>query len=359
MKKKMEKRRPNRDKLVELGYEGVTIFENPDYDAALIGADSEGRAVYDFDKMVECLMDEDGMSYEEAVEFIEYNTIRAIPYFPNGPIVVYSMADYFDNYDESTEREFDVKKAHEGIVKWIRDWFDKNGKDCKAVIGLSGGKDSTICAALLAEALGKDRVIGVAMPGFEQGLNDADKIAEHLGIQFIKAPIDKIISGFHFGNEDFKWSEQAQQNIPPRVRMTMLYAIAQTYNGRVCCCDNASENYLGYSTLYGDDAGSFSPIGNLTVTEVRQIGDELGLPYEWVHKTPDDGLPHSSPDEAKFGFSYETLDGYIRSGICEDAAIREKIDRMHANSQFKRDIIRVPAYNPNDEVEDLDADNSI
>lgn len=245
----------------------------------------------------------------------------------------------------------DYTKVKDELVAWIRDWFDKNGKDCNAVLGLSGGKDSTICAALLTEALGPDRVIGVAMPDMLQGLNDADRIAKHLGIRFMKAPIGQIINSFantwhDFGVRDFRWSTQSQQNIPPRIRMTMLYAIAQSFNGRVCCCDNASENYLGYSTLFGDDAGSFSPLGELTVTEVRGIGDALGLPAEWVHKTPDDGLPHSSSDEKKFGFTYEVLDKYIREGISPEPEIKEKIDRMHRNSQFKRNIIHVPAYVP-------------
>ena len=245
----------------------------------------------------------------------------------------------------------DYAKVKDELIAWIRDWFDKNGNGCCAVLGLSGGKDSTICAALLTEALGKDRVIGVAMPDTLQGLNDADEIAKHLGIRFMIAPIGGIINSFNnlwknFGVRDFRWSEQSQQNIPPRVRMTMLYAIAQSFNGRVCCCDNASENYLGYSTLFGDNAGSFSPLGALTVTEVRAIGDILGLPSEWVHKTPDDGLPHSSSDEKKFGFTYEVLDKYIREGIEPEPEIKEKIDRMHRNSQFKRNIVHVPAYVP-------------
>ena len=241
----------------------------------------------------------------------------------------------------------DYSKTKEELIQWIRDWFNENGNGCTAVLGLSGGKDSTICAALIAEAIGKDNVIGVAMPDHGQGINDADKIAEYLGIKFLIMPIENITGSFYGLLPNGKClSEQAQQNIPPRVRMAMLYAIAQTYNGRVCCCDNASENYLGYSTLFGDDAGSFSPLGELTVTEVRAIGDLMGLPQEWVHKTPDDGLPCSSPDEKKFGFSYETLDKYISNGIEPEKDIKEKIDRMHRNSQFKRDIIHVPAYKP-------------
>ena len=246
--------------------------------------------------------------------------------------------------------KFNVEKIKNELVQWIKDWFEMNGKGCTAVLGLSGGKDSTICAALLAEALGPENVIGVAMPDMLQGINDADKIAEHLGIRFMTMPIGNtcwyLKKAKDASGEVFEWSEQAQQNIPPRIRMAMLYAIAQTFNGRVCCCDNASENYLGYSTLFGDDAGSFAPLGNLTVTEIRAIGDFMGLPKEWVHKIPDDGLPHSSSDEQKFGFSYETLDKYIRFGVEPEPEIKNRIDRMHENSQFKRDILHVPAYVP-------------
>lgn len=246
---------------------------------------------------------------------------------------------------------FNAEHTRDELVKWIRNWFEKNGKGCNAVIGLSGGKDSTIVAALCAEALGADHVIGVAMPDEGQGLNDAYEIAKHLGIRFINAPIGGLTSVFkqmHYelGDDAFNWSEQSEQNIPPRLRMTMLYAIAQTVDGRVANTCNLSENYIGYETIFGDAAGSFGPLSNLTVTEVYAIGDLLGLPEKWVHKTPDDGLPNSSPDEEKFGFSYAALDKYIRGGECDDTSVRGKIDKMHKVSEFKRNLLNIPSYDP-------------
>lgn len=242
--------------------------------------------------------------------------------------------------------KFNAKKVREELVQWIKDWFEVNGPDCNVILGLSGGKDSTIVAALCAEALGPERVIGVAMPDVLQGLNGAEEIANHLGIQFMIMPIGRIVNEFNTINKDFTWSKQSQQNIPPRIRMTMLYAISQTFNGRVADTCNLSENYIGYCTIFGDCAGAFSPLGKLTVSEVYAIGDEIGLPYEWVHKTPDDGLPHSSPDEEKLGFTYATLDKYIREGVEPEPETKEKIDRMHKFSQFKRDTVRITSYDP-------------
>ena len=250
--------------------------------------------------------------------------------------------------------KFDVEKVTKDCIQWIKDWFEKNGKGCNAIIGLSGGKDSTIAAALLAMALGPERVIGVAMPDSGQGINDADKIAEDLGIKYIVAPIAGITNAFHNIDENiFKWSESSEQNIPPRVRMTMLFALSQTLNGRVVNTCNLSEDYVGYATLFGDAAGSFSPISGFTVTELYQIGDYLNLPYEWVHKIPADGLPHSCGDEEKFGFSYAELDKYIREGIepegkCNnsDELKIEKILRMHFNNLFKLQILHIPHFEP-------------
>lgn len=264
------------------------------------------------------------------------------------------------------EYTFNVEEVTKNCILWIKNWFEKNGSGCNAVLGLSGGKDSTIVAKLCVEALGADRVIGVAMPDNGQGTNEADKIAEYLGIKYMVIPIDGVVAEFHKvwddQDSDVKWSKQSEQNIPPRVRMTMLYALSQTFNGRVANTCNLSEDFVGYATLFGDAAGSFAPLSQLTVTEIYQIGDYLGLPYEWVHKVPDDGLPHSSSDEKKFGFSYAELDRYIREGIVPEGACEnnpdelkvDKIDRMHRSNKFKTEIVQIPHFDPLVEVFDLE-----
>ena len=242
----------------------------------------------------------------------------------------------------------DYSVLKDQCVAWIRDWFGRNGSSCSAVLGMSGGKDSTIAAALCAEALGPDRVIGVAMPAEGQSLNEADEICKYLGIRYLCLPIGKIEAACdELGSllsEGF--SVQTLQNIPPRIRMTMLYAVAQSTNGMVANTCNYSEDYIGYATLYGDAAGSFAPFGRLCVREVRGIGHALGLPAKWVDKVPDDGLPHSSPDEQRFGFTYDMLDTYIREGVCEDEAVKSKIDSMHRRNLFKTEILHIPAFEP-------------
>lgn len=316
----------------------------------------------------------------------------------------------------------DYSEIKDRCVSWIRDWFDRNGKDCCAVLGMSGGKDSTVAAALCAEALGRDRVVGVAMPAEGQSLNDADEICRWLGIRYVCVPIGDIINSFSViadckvsaqgaeyirtnapfadilqsaGTDDIRanapfaetlqsaetqgpelsgcrpsvmgalsqkifapgteglhpeqteavtLSKQAEQNIPPRVRMTVLYAVSQSLNGRVVNTCNLSEDWVGYATRWGDSVGDFSPLGGLVVQEIRGIGHALGIPSKWVDKTPDDGLPHSCSDEQKFGFTYEVLDRYIRTGECDDAAVKEKIDGMHRRNLFK--LSMPESFNP-------------
>lgn len=230
---------------------------------------------------------------------------------------------------------FNTKFVTEELIKWITNWFEGNGKDCNAVLGMSGGKDSTICAALLAKALGPDRVIGVIMPDVNQSYNEADEICDYLGIHTIYAPIEIVTASIHTALSSI--SRQAEQNIPPRVRMTMLYAISQSMNGRVINTCNLSENIIGYETIFGDAAGDMSPLGNLTVSEVKQIGKYLELPDKWVDKIPDDGLPNSSPDEEKIGFTYAELDKWIREGEHDiKPESLEKMKDMYYNSSFKR-----------------------
>lgn len=342
--------------LTEFGYQESIVFENPDYDNAIIGVDENGRVIYSYELMVQCLMNDDGMTYEEACEFIDYNTIRALPYVENSPIIAYNT-DIFNIETKKYRlfgKNFDAKKETEKCINWIREWFNVNGPGCNAIVGMSGGKDSTIIAALCAKALGPNRVIGISMPDQNQGTNDAENICAHLGIKYYCIPIDGITGALNFaltlndnglvGNE---LSEQTVQNIPPRVRMTVLYGFAQSHNGRVMGTCNASENYVGYFTRYGDGASDVEPIGKFTVAEVKAIGHELGIPDKWVEKIPDDGLPNSCPDDEKFakwGFSYALLDKYISEGTTGDNSIDEIIEKKHLQTKFKETLGQI--YDP-------------
>lgn len=235
---------------------------------------------------------------------------------------------------------FDAKKTKEACVAWIRDFFENNGKGCNAVIGISGGKDSSIAAALCVEALGKDRVIGVLMPqGKQHDIDKAYMLVNHLGIRHyeinVGAPIEAILSAMP---ADLAVTSQTAQNLPPRVRMATLYAVSQSCNGRVCNTCNLSEDWVGYSTRYGDSVGDFSPMSNLTVTEIKEIGHLLNLPYELVEKIPIDGLCGKS-DEDNLGFTYAELDVYIRTGVLDDPAKKELIDRRHKANLFKLQLM--------------------
>lgn len=234
--------------------------------------------------------------------------------------------------------EFNAKKVKDDCVNWIRKFFEENGKDCNAVIGISGGKDSSVVAALCVEALGKDRVIGVLMPqGTQSDIEDSIQLAEHLGIEYITVNIFAACRSIKHEVRSAlgdRWSRQSSINLPARVRMTTLYAVSQTVNGRVANTCNLSEDWIGYSTRYGDSVGDFSPLSRLTVSEVKAIGYELDIPKELVDKTPADGLCGIT-DEDNFGFTYATLDKYIREGVCDNEAVKAKIDELHAKNMFK------------------------
>lgn len=240
---------------------------------------------------------------------------------------------------------FDALKVKNECVEWIKDFFEKNGKGCNAVIGISGGKDSSVAAALCVEALGKDRVIGVLMPCGEQfDISCSYMLVEHLGIKHYVINIKDAVEGIKNSiPAELTLSNQSLVNLPPRIRMSTLYAVSQSCNGRVVNTCNLSEDWVGYSTRYGDAAGDFSPLCNLTVAEVKEIGRLTGLPDELVDKTPIDGLCGKT-DEDNLGFTYAELDRYIRTGEIDDLVHKEKIDDMHRKNLFKLQLM--PSFKP-------------
>ena len=231
---------------------------------------------------------------------------------------------------------FDAVTMKDACVRWIRDFFEKNGPGCNAVLGISGGKDSSVAAALCAEALGRERVIGVLMPnGVQHDIDMAYLLCDHLGIRRFEVNIHDAVEGVkHAIPAELTLSEQSIVNLPPRIRMSTLYAVSQSCNGRVVNTCNLSEDWVGYSTRYGDAAGDFSPMAHLTVQEVKAIGRALGLPEALVEKPPIDGLCGKT-DEDNLGFTYAVLDRYIRTGEIDDPETKARIDRLHARNLFK------------------------
>ena len=229
---------------------------------------------------------------------------------------------------------FDAAIVKQDCIEWIRSFFEENGAGCNAVVGISGGKDSSIVAALCVEALGKERVIGVLMPnGVQADIDMAMLLVNHLGIKHyvinIKDAVEAEVKAL-----PFEPSVQTITNIPPRIRMTTLYAVAQSNNGRVANTCNLSEDWVGYSTRYGDQAGDFSPCSFLTVDEMKQIGRLCGLPDVLIDKVPIDGLCGKT-DEDNLGFTYAVLDRYIRTGEIDDENIKKSIDDRHRRNLFK------------------------
>lgn len=245
--------------------------------------------------------------------------------------------------------QFNVKKAVEECVAWIRMFFEENGPNSPAVLGVSGGKDSSIVAALCVKALGKERVIGVLMPNGEQkDISDAYGVCEELGIRHFVVNIKDAYDGaIEAIKKSCPLTEQAIINLAPRIRMSVLYAVSQCHGGRVANTCNLSEDWVGYSTRYGDSAGDFAPISNFTVAEMLQIGKELGLSEKYYLKTPSDGLCGKT-DEDNLGFTYACLDDYIRKGIAPAKPIKDRIDRLHKLNAFKLKYMPVFEFTPDD-----------
>jgi len=253
--------------------------------------------------------------------------------------------------------EFDVKKTTKEVVQWIRDFFEENGKGCNAVVAISGGKDSSVTAALCVEALGRDRVYGVLLPqGVQEDIDKSYLLCSHLGIKYseinIGPAVDAVLKEMAEKME-CEISKQTRINLPARIRMAVTYAVSQSHNGRVANTCNLSEDWVGYSTRYGDAAGDFSPLAKLTVQEVKAIGTELGLPDALVHKVPIDGLSGKT-DEDNLGFTYAALDRYLREGICEDPETKKLIDNKRRWNKFKLEMM--PSFSSGIPIKADDAD---
>lgn len=259
-----------------------------------------------------------------------------------------------DNFEDYMKQCFNPTKELFGIIEQTRNWFDNNGgPDTKAVIGISGGKDSTIAAAILVRALGANRVLGVIMPnGSMSDLNDAKDVIRILGIPHATCNINQAFNALMLNvadalcelNDSGCWQNKASLdsmvavNIPPRLRMTLLRAMANTLpgGGRLVNTCNASEDYVGYSTKDGDAAGDFSPLCQYTVTELLAMADEClpEIPRRLIHKTPSDGLCGRT-DEDALGFTYDDLDRYIAGYPCSDPDANMKIHNRHVANLHK------------------------
>ena len=242
--------------------------------------------------------------------------------------------------------EFDPAKQVLEIEKFIKDYFVQNGTPTtKAVIGISGGKDSTVAAALLVRALGPDRVVGVMMPqGVQKDICDSLEVCKYLGIKNYTVNIGPVCHDLFYdfiNHTNLPLTTQIETNAPSRIRMNVLYMVAAAIGGRVCNTGNASEAFIGYTTKYGDLAGDFALLKNLTVRDIYAIGDYLGLPMKLVHKAPADGMSGKT-DEDNTGIPYDAIDDYLLNDVYPEQTIYEKMMAAHKRNLHKR-VIDLPA----------------
>ena len=236
--------------------------------------------------------------------------------------------------DYGTIKGIDIKAAIQSIIDWLTA-IKKSG--CKGVaLGLSGGKDSTVVAMLAVKVWGKDNVHGLIMPNRSwDDVEDAMSVAKTLGIEYTIQPIK---SAYNAVVDNFHVSEQAATNIAPRLRMTALYAYAQTHGLRVIGTGNRSERYIGWCTKFGDMGCDMNPIAHLTCGQVVEIGlylaEEFGLNPTLIRRLPADGLTGKT-DEDNFGFTYDQLDAYILNGTSGNKKINKKIEKMHNTALHK------------------------
>lgn len=230
-----------------------------------------------------------------------------------------------------------------GLLEWMNEMM-QNCHGRTAVIGISGGKDSSTVAALAVAAYGRENVYGVLMPdGVQPDIDYSRGLVEHLQIPHCTINISDAVQGVlkEMERAGITPSRQTTVNLPSRIRMSTLYAVAQSLpGGTVINTSNLSEDWVGYCTIYGDSAGAFSPLGMYTTEEVIALGRALGLPEHFLQKPPTDGLTGLT-DEDNLGFTYHAVNEYVRRGVV-DPVIKEKIDQKHKASRFK--FTTVPVY---------------
>lgn len=234
--------------------------------------------------------------------------------------------------------EFDAKKERGRIRKAWREWAGRTGST-KFVLGVSGGKDSTFLAYEAKDEFGPENVWGVTMPNGKQAdIADSMRVIEATGINHVRVNIAEAFSSI--GMQIPGFGNDARINLPPRLRMATLFAVAQTVGGTVLCTDNLSERVLGYFTFGGDGFGSYDPIRDYTATEVVAMGEAAGIPADLIHKKPGDGL-QALGDEDRFGFTYAALDAFIRENKGDDR-LKEKVLARFERNRFKTDIVDIP-----------------
>ena len=232
--------------------------------------------------------------------------------------------------------DFNPQMQLAGLLEWMAEQMSAcRGKT--AVIGISGGKDSSVIAALCVEAYGRENVLGVLMPdGVQPDIDYSNGIVDHLNLPHTTINIHDAVQGVlgEMERAGLTPSRQTTVNLPSRIRMATLYAVAQSLPGGIVInTSNLSEDWVGYCTIYGDSAGAFSPLGMYTTEEVVALGRQLGLPEKFLIKPPSDGLTGKT-DEDNLGFTYHAVNEYVRRGVV-DADIKERIDALHRASRFK------------------------
>lgn len=236
-----------------------------------------------------------------------------------------------------------MKELTQQVVDWTKETFKKLGKT-DAVLGISGGKDSSVVAAICVAALGKEHVHGVLLPcGIQKDISDSYKLVDHLGIDYDVQDIETLVKESLALVPGADKSYDAKTNVGARIRTNQIMVTAQTNGWIMANTCQRNEDVVGYATLWGDSVGSFSPLGMLTVSEVIEIGDDLGLPYELTHKTPIDGLQPLT-DEEKLGFTYKELSDLIRFSI-KGEHYDLIMQKFNAN-RFKLELIRLPKFDP-------------